>query len=64
MLDLQGWEIALLAVAAFVAITSLIRLMRVRRDQVTNELLQQAEAEQRRQQEADRRAKVKQPKAA
>ena len=64
MLDLQGWEIALLAAAAFVTISSLIRLMSVRRDQVTNELLQQAEAEQRRQQEAERRAKIKPPKAA
>lgn len=64
MLELQGWEIALLAAAACVSISSLIRLMCVRRDQVTNELLEQAEAEQRRQQEAERRSKAKPRKAA
>jgi hypothetical protein len=59
VLDLQGWEIALLSVAAFVAITALVRLMQVRRDQLTHELLSQAEAEHRRQQEEERKAKVK-----
>lgn len=59
MLDLQGWEIALLGGAAFVSVTALVRMMQVRRDQLTNELLSQAEAEHRRQQEEERKAKLK-----
>jgi hypothetical protein len=62
-MNLQGWEIGLLAVAAFVAITAMVRLMRQRRDQLTNELLSQAEAEHRRQAEEERKAKIKQKKA-
>ena len=63
MLNLQGWEIGLLAVAAFVAVTALVRLMQVRRNQLTNELLAQAEAEHRRKQEDERKAKLQQKKA-
>jgi hypothetical protein len=59
VLDLQGWELGLLAVAAFIAITALVRLMQARRDQLTNELLAQAEAEHHRQQEVDRKTKLK-----
>jgi hypothetical protein len=62
-MGLQGWEIALLAVASFVAITAMVRLMRQRRDQLTRELLQQAEEEHRRQQDEERKAKAKQKKA-
>jgi len=58
VLNLQGWEIGLLAVAAFVAVTALIRLMQVRRNQLTNELLAQAEAEHRHKQEEERKAKI------
>lgn len=59
MLSLAGWEVALLGVAAFVAVTSLVALMNQQRDQLTNELLHQAEDEHRLQQEAERKAKRK-----
>ena len=62
-MNLQGWEIGLLAVAAFVALTALVRLMTQRRNQLTNELLHQAEAEHRHQQAEQRKAKAKQKKA-
>ena len=62
-MSLQGWEIGLLAASAFVAITAMVRLMRQRRDQLTAELLRQAEQEHRRQQEEERKAKAKQKKA-
>jgi hypothetical protein len=45
----QGWELALLAAAAFIAVTALVRLMVARRDELTEELLSQAEAEHQRQ---------------
>jgi len=46
-----------------VALTALVRLMRQRRDQLTGELLRQAEAEHRRQQAEERKAKARQKKA-
>jgi hypothetical protein len=61
---LQGWEIGLLAIAGFISVTALVRLMRVRRDQLTSELLAQAEAEHRRKQEEERRATIKVKKVA
>jgi hypothetical protein len=64
MLVLQGWEIGLLVVAGFIAVTALVRLMRARRDELTEELLRQAEDDQRRKQQAERKAKQKQRKAA
>jgi hypothetical protein len=62
-MNLQGWEIGLLAGAAFVVLTALVRLMRQRRDQLTTELLHQAEEEHRHQQAEERKAKAKQKKA-
>jgi hypothetical protein len=59
MHDLQGWEIGLLALAAFVAVTGLVQLMRGRRDKLLAELFQQAEEELRAQQEAEQKAKQK-----
>jgi len=64
MLNLQGWELGLLAVAAFVAVSALVRLMQSRRDQLTEELLQQAENERRHRQEEERKAKRNQSKTA
>lgn len=60
MLPLQGWELALLAVAAFVALAALVRLMRIRSDQLTQELLLQADSEHQHKREEDRKAKRKQ----
>ncbi|MCU0960708.1 MAG: hypothetical protein MUF48_11440 [Pirellulaceae bacterium] len=45
MADMTGWDVAILAVAAYVAVISLVRLMRARRDalvaQVRGELMAQ-----------------------
>jgi hypothetical protein len=42
---LNGWDYALLAVAAYLAAMALARLMLRRRDQLVKELLEQAERE-------------------
>ena len=52
MLNMQGWEWIVWAVAAFIAVTALGRLMLRKRDEVFHELLTQAEAEQRAAREA------------
>ncbi len=41
--DMDGWEIALLATAGYVAVTTLVRLMLRRRDQMVEQLRGQAE---------------------
>lgn len=51
--NMDVWQWLLLAVAALVAVTSLVRLMRARRDGVAREIRQQAAAERaKRQREA------------
>lgn len=45
---MEGWEIALLVAAGYVAVSSLVRLMRERRDVLTADMRRQIEAEQRR----------------
>lgn len=53
--DMDVWQWALLGVAAFIAVTSLVRLMRAKHDSVTREFRRQAAAERakRAQEEAD-----------
>jgi hypothetical protein len=46
MPNMDVWSWVLLSVGAFVAVTSLVRLMRRRRDEVLAELTGQAKAEQ------------------
>jgi hypothetical protein len=48
--DIDGWEIGLLIVAAYVAAAALVRLMRRRRDQLIAELQDQVEREQKQRQ--------------
>ena len=43
---MDGWDIALLAVAGYLAVTALMRLMVWRRNQLVGELLEQAQREQ------------------
>ncbi|HEY2413260.1 MAG TPA: hypothetical protein VGI40_13505 [Pirellulaceae bacterium] len=50
---MDAWTIALFAVAAFVAITALVRLMLVRRDRLLAELSAQARDEQHKKQLAE-----------
>ena len=44
---MDAWEIGLFGVAAFVAVTSLVRLMKKRHDSLVTEMRSQIEAEQR-----------------
>jgi hypothetical protein len=64
MLNLNVWDWVLLAVGVYLAITTLVMLMRSRRDQLLAELAATAEAERRRQQRLEdlRTAKRKQEK--
>jgi len=54
MPDMEVWDWILLAGAAYVAITSLVILMRRRRDEVLAQLDAQAQLERQRQQERAR----------
>jgi hypothetical protein len=47
-MSMNFWELALLSAAAYVAIVTLMRIMRRRRDDLIDELNEQAEEEQRR----------------
>ena len=57
MVGFDGWDLALLLVAAYFSVTLLVRLMRDRRDQLVDGLHKQIEEERRRQQMARRRAR-------
>ena len=46
---MDGWDLALLAIAGYVAIVALVRLMIRRRDQLVGELVEEAERKKRRQ---------------
>jgi hypothetical protein len=48
---MDGWDIALLTVAGYVAVTALVRLMLKRRDQAWHELRRQVQQQKRRQQD-------------
>ena len=47
---MEGWDIALLAAAAYLAVTSLVRLIVRRRNQLVREILRQAGQESQRRQ--------------
>ena len=71
MMDLDGWSVAIALAAVYVAIVSLVGLMRRRRDALIEDLLQQVEIERlrrkarQREQERDRlRKEVRQKNAA
>ncbi len=50
MLSLDAWDLVLLAIASYVAVLSLVRLMAARRQQLSDGLREQFAAEQARQQ--------------
>ena len=58
MFNLDRWDVALLAVAGYIAVVSLSRMMARHRDRFVSKLQQQAAAEQQRQ-----RAEARQKKA-
>ncbi len=51
---MNGWDVALLALAGYLAVTSLVRLMITRSDRLIEDLNRQAEIQQ---QEAKKRAR-------
>lgn len=63
-LNLQPWDWVLLVVGSYVAVSSLLRLMRNRRDQLLADLTAQAAAEQQRQRLAKQLEKQRKKKAA
>ena len=42
MAGVNGWDVALMVVGAFIAVTALVRLMTNRRDQILDELTEQS----------------------
>ena len=62
MLNMDVWDWLLLVGATFVAVGSLVNLMRRRRDHVLADLDARAKAERERKQQAQREAKRKQKK--
>ena len=52
---MDGWELALVAIAGYVAAMTLVRLMRRRRDALIRQLRMQLEAEQQRKRDEARR---------
>ena len=54
MSNLSFWDCAILAIAGYIAITSLVRLMRTRRDEVFTEYQTLVAVEQQRKREQER----------
>lgn len=63
MNNMDGFDLILLAVGAYFAVTSLVRLMRNRRDVLVQELTREAEEMQRRE-KAEKKAESRKRKAA
>ncbi len=57
--NLSGWDVVILVMAAYVAIVTLVRLMRHRRDEVLVRLQLQVAQEQRRQRSAAQQERQK-----
>lgn len=64
MPNMQPWDWVLLVIGAYIAVASLLKLMRNRRDQILAELTAQAAAEQARQKLAKQLEKQRKKKAA
>ncbi len=56
-MNISGWDVAILTVAAYVAVTSLVRLMRGYRDRRIEEFREEYRQERQRQAILDARAK-------
>ena len=64
MANLEGWDWALLVVAGYVAVMSLVRLMRSHRDAILGELREKIDREQSRRQTRPTPGKSRVPGAA
>jgi len=60
---MDGWDIALLAAAGYLAVTALVKLMIRRRDQLREEFRQELEREKRRRNIANRQKMAEQKQA-
>jgi hypothetical protein len=61
---MDGWDIALLVGAGYVAATALVRLMIRRRDQMVEQFRQEVQRERRRREAQQRKLPGKRPQAA
>ena len=52
---MDGWEVALWAIACYVGVTALVRLMRRRRDALQQQFRDQLEAERKRRKQEEQR---------
>jgi len=64
MASMDGWDVALLAVAGYVAVSSLVRLMIRHRDLLTAKFRQEVKAEQLRKKAEEARQNAGRQKAA
>jgi hypothetical protein len=63
MADMDGWSVALLAVAGYVAVVVLVRMMNVRRDRLMAEFREKFAAEkQKKKREAAQAAEAAKPR--
>ena len=59
MFGLDGWDIAIIAVAAYISVTALVRLMHRRRDALVDDIGRQVETEVQRRREQKKQQKRK-----
>jgi hypothetical protein len=64
MAKMSLWDVAVLLVAAYLSIVTLVRLMRFRRDQLIAKLQAEVAAEQKRKRDRERRARQARTQAA
>ncbi len=62
--NMDGWDVALLVVAGYVALVTLVRLMIRRRNQMLDEFRRELKKEKRRKQAEERERKFRRQKAA
>jgi heme exporter protein D len=62
--NMDGWDVALLAMAGYVALVTLVRLMIHRRDQLLREFRRKLQEEQHRKEAEQRDRKYRRPRAA
>jgi hypothetical protein len=57
MADMDGWSLAILVVAAYIAVTTLSRMMLRRRDEMMGQIRQEVEKNKKRDEKAKKNAK-------
>lgn len=64
MANMDGWDVALLVVAGYVALVTLVRLMIRRRNQMLDEFRRELRKEKRRKEAEERERKLRREQAA